>query len=219
VHLPKNYWTVIQGFWFMDHLNFKPAIECLCQPALKPTFPGAVLQALFLAEQWVLAWAYLRHYGGAGVDLGKEDKLEDGIFQMLCIAGVEEAFSWLREQERSMAAERRRKLFEKMIGWALEGPKTPAEFRSRSKPVELINLPFNEEENEWFEDFLLKGEGKVIDYAADTVMLRRVAMGRVKEALELNREMGGELAPTKFHGLGWDGIAAGLEKGSTKRLG
>lgn len=66
--------------------------------------------------------------------------------------------------------------------------------------MELIGLPFDEQEEEWFEGSLLRGRGRGLHGAKDTVMMRRLATGKLSN---LSTDMG-SLSGKKVDGLNWD---------------
>lgn len=80
--------------------------------------------------------------------------------------------------------------------------------------MELVNLPFTIDEEQWFEEYLTNGEGRSLRRAADTVMMRKIGVGKFEEALKVN----GTFAKT-LDGLNWDSIADALEDGMGPRMG
>ena len=77
--------------------------------------------------------------------------------------------------------------------------------------MELIHLPLDEEEEQWFEEFLNEGKGTTLYGAKDTLMMRKIAKGQVREAVDL----GSKLSGRKIDGLNWDALREGLRKGAT----
>lgn len=74
--------------------------------------------------------------------------------------------------------------------------------------VELINLPFTEEEEAWFEEYLIHGEGRMLKKGKDTLMMRRIGTGKFTESLSVKGLNGRGLA-----GLDWNIIADGIQDG------
>ena len=72
--------------------------------------------------------------------------------------------------------------------------------------MELIVLPFDHEEEDWFEEYLLRGKGKGLYGAKDTVIARRIATGRDGDVEGLAKE----IRERKIDGLSWVGLAKGL---------
>lgn len=66
--------------------------------------------------------------------------------------------------------------------------------------MELIGLPLDQNEEEWFEESLLHGRGRSLRGAKDTVMMRRLATGKVSD-LSTDLE---SLSGKKVDGLNWD---------------
>lgn len=104
-----------------------------------------------------------------------------------------------------------RHLLEQLLGFVHSG--VPGELRSE-RGVELVNLPLNEEEECWFEEYLLSGKGRTLQGAKDTVMMRRIAMGNITEAF--HDKAGSNRG--QLHGLNWDVLKDSLQKGAGPRL-
>ncbi|MCJ1437680.1 hypothetical protein MMC27_007067 [Xylographa pallens] len=79
-----------------------------------------------------------------------------------------------------------------------------------SRALELIHLPLGEDEEQWFEEFLNEGKGSTLYGAKDTLMMRKIAKGQVREAVGL----GSKLSGRKIDGLNWDVLREGLRKGA-----
>ena len=80
------------------------------------------------------------------------------------------------------------------------------------RSVELVNLPFNVEEEQWFEEYLLTGDGRSIKNANDTLMMRRIGTGNFKGSLELQHKGGrgiGDLDWQKLSGAVKHGLGPG----------
>lgn len=85
--------------------------------------------------------------------------------------------------------------------------------RAASRGIELLNLPFNKQEEDWFEDYLTQGEGRGLKKAKDTLMMRRIGTGRFLEALSTNTETGRTAG-----GLNWKILQDGLQEGLGTRV-
>ncbi len=81
------------------------------------------------------------------------------------------------------------------------------------RSVELVNLPFTQEEEEWFEDYILRGDGRALKKGRDTLMMRKIGTGNFTESLSLkgthNRNIGG---------LDWTTLSNAVEDGLGPRL-
>ena len=96
-------------------------------------------------------------------------------------------------------------MFEMLVSLVLNNsPKDTVAERS----VELINLPFSLEEEQWFEEYLLKGEGRLIRNANDTLMMRRIGTGKFKESLNLQHKGG-----RGIEGLDWQKLSESVKQG------
>ena len=76
-----------------------------------------------------------------------------------------------------------------------------------TRAVELIRLPLSDHEERWLEDYLTHGKGKNLYGAKDTVMMRRIATGRVKEAADLSKSV----KSRRVDGLNWETLSVGLQ--------
>ena len=129
----------------------------------------------------------------------------DIYFSALAATNVAEAFFLARRQGETMY----RHLFEQLIHSVLH---SKGESRG-DRAITLINLPFNVDEEAWFEEYLMQGSGKNLDRARDTVMMRRIGTGKFKEALDDGKHLRGH----KVDGLDWGTLRAGIENGLGKR--
>ena len=68
--------------------------------------------------------------------------------------------------------------------------------------MELIGLPFDAEEEEWFQEVLLEGSAKSIQGAKDTVMMRCLATRKLDNLGPELESLGGK----KVDGLNWDDL-------------
>lgn len=77
--------------------------------------------------------------------------------------------------------------------------------------MELIGLPFDDQEEGWFEDCLLRGNAKGLHGAKDTVMMRRLATGKLENLSADLESLGGK----KVDGLNWDILRQGIQPSQT----
>ncbi|KAA8647212.1 hypothetical protein EYZ11_006841 [Aspergillus tanneri] len=192
-HLPEKYRLFTEGLWHLDRLELKRAIEYLTEPSIIPTFPDEILYILTLSHlpkhDDSLVMAY---YLTVSPPL-TTSKVQKAFFQTLCRASVTEAFYFTRKNGESL----RQAYFVQLI----EFVHTTAAGQARSKrAMELIGLPLDDQEVEWFEDTLLHGSAKGLYGSKDTVMMRRLATGKLSELSPELESLGGK----KIDGLNWD---------------
>lgn len=77
--------------------------------------------------------------------------------------------------------------------------------------MELISLPLDTNEEGWFEESLLRGSCRTLHAAKDTVMMRRLATGRL-ENLSTDLE---SLSGRKVDGLNWDVLKQSMKHTQT----
>lgn len=173
------------------------ALEYLTEPSLIPTFPDEILYALTSSPKQddSLAIAY---YVTTSPPLASKKTLV-AYFSTLCRTSVTEAFYFSRKRENGV----RNELLVQLIKFVLSIK--AGETRAK-KAMDLINLPLNQVEEQWFEEYLLDGEGKHLHGAQDTVMMRRVATNRLE-----NLDSGlGSLGGRRIEGLNWDDLKKNL---------
>ena len=134
-------------------------------------------------------------------------KVLDAFFSIFCRSSITEAFYF----SRGHSDEVHRHLVEQLVGFVHSG--VSGATRSE-RGVELVNLPFDEEEERWFEEYLLSGKGRTLQGAKDTVTMRRIAIGKITEAF--NDKTGSNRG--QLHGLNWDILRGSLNKGAGPRL-
>ncbi|KAJ5396759.1 hypothetical protein N7509_004872 [Penicillium cosmopolitanum] len=194
-HLPEKYRLFIEGLWHMDRLDFRAAISYLAEPSLIPTFPDEILYALTLSKlpkhDDNLAITY---YLAAAPPLATE-KVQRAYFETLCRSNVTEAFYFSRRYDDL----HRQAFFGQLVEFVL---KTPAGQNRSRRAMELVGLPLDQDEAEWFEGTLLRGKASSLPGAKDTVMMRRLAIGQMGGLAPELESMGGK----KVDGLNWDDL-------------
>lgn len=180
------------------------ALEHLTQPALLPTFASEILlQLLKHSKDPDLPLAYY-HAVSPPLQLNSEVRRE--YFKFLARGSVQQAFFASRGQPDHQT------LFEIIIEAVLSEPET----RTRADAgTALVDLPLTAEEEEWFEEYL-SGQGSVHPGAADTLIMRKIAMGKGSDALGIE----GRLRDHKVDGVDWNVVKSGLSRAnsSTKSL-
>ncbi|KAL3468505.1 hypothetical protein BJX64DRAFT_295742 [Aspergillus heterothallicus] len=203
-HLPEKYRLFIEGLWNLDRLEFKRAIEYLTEPSIIPTFPDEILYALTLSHlprhDDSLVMAY---YLTVNPPLSSE-KAQRAFMDTLSRASITEAFYFTRKHHEAL----RRKYLTQLIDFVHSTD--AGQIRSR-RAMELINLPFDDEEEEWFEDALLRGNAKTLHGAKDTVLMRRLATGRMAGLSTELESLGGK----KIDGVNWDTLKQSMEPART----
>lgn len=130
----------------------------------------------------------------------------DNLFLAIAKTSVVEAFYFSRAQTEYV----HRHLLEALVASVLQASKGESK---ATKGAALVNLPFTDEEERWFEVFLLEGSGKDLSAARDTVMMRRIATGRFTEVLH-----SGRTSKKTGDGLSWNAMQDGIQHGLGSRL-
>jgi hypothetical protein len=201
--------TIVFFFSFLSDIfsSHQEAVSALTHPSLLPVFPSEILAALLRAGEDSLALSY---YNTMLPSLTPSSLL-DAYFAALCRASVTEAFYFMRRQPAADGS-RRKALVQSLVRSALSLP--PGADR-KQKCTELLDLPFDADEEGWFEEFLTTGRGKALRLADDVLVMRRLTKGSYGGVLE---KLGaGAGTPTMFAGVTWENIAEGLNSATSTR--
>jgi hypothetical protein len=199
VWLPEKYKLMIQGLWHLDHCHFPSALERLTDPSLAPTFTDEILYTLIHHPKCdnSLAMAY---YITVSPPLQDRRTLA-AYFSLLCQNNVAEAYNFAKRQNEDM----HKLLFQDLV--VAVHSESGSEARV-NKALTLLSLPFTDEEESWFEECLLYGKGASCNQAKDSVMTRRIAIGKDYEGLgALDRLRG-----NKVNGINWDDVRISMQK-------
>ncbi|KAH8661468.1 nuclear pore complex assembly-domain-containing protein [Tricladium varicosporioides] len=197
----------MKGLWHLDRQEFLDAVQYLTNPTLIPTFPDEILEILVrhASPQNDLTLP-LSYYHTVLPSLSTQSSVEH-LHSALCRTSVTEAFYFSRSQPEPT----RLHMFEMLISLVLHN--SPVDTIA-DRSVELVNLPFTEEEERWFEEYLLNGEGRGLKKARDTVMIRRIGTGRFEESLALRKGVSGRAV----NGLDWSSLVGAVQDGLGPRV-
>lgn len=124
-----------------------------------------------------------------------DPELQKAYFRYLTKLEVTQSYFFLKTQP----SQDQRTLLEMLVQEAMshDNRETRAE-----RTEELIDLPFTEEEEQWFEEFLLEGKGRSLHASRDTIMARRLAIGKYPDAIDVGKQLSGR----RFNDVTWDGV-------------
>ena len=71
----------------------------------------------------------------------------------------------------------------------------------------MISLPLDKDEENWFEEFLEEGNGRILAGANDTLIMRAIASGRL-ESVPQDRRTGNS---RKIDGVDWNTLRGALQ--------
>jgi Nuclear pore complex assembly len=197
VWLPRKYKLLISGLHLLDHSQPKQALELLTDPSLTPTFPDEILYTLLQNPKLDNSLA-IAYYFTVSPPL-EDAKTLDAYFSLLCKTSIVQAYHF----SQMRAKPERKRLFEQLVLAAL----SPAGDNRASRALNLISLPFVDEEAAWFEDFLLEGNGASLLGAKDSVVMRRIAIGKDYTDIQALHRFRGQ----KIDGVNWGDITANLQ--------
>lgn len=199
MYLPQRYDLLVTGLWELDHCQFTRALEHLTDPSLTPTFADEILYTLISHPKCdnSLAMAY---------EIAVSPPLQNtqtlnAYYSLLCETSVVEAYHFCQKRDET----EHKRLFEKLV--VCVHSEAPDEARAE-RALTLIGLPYSEEEDAWFEECLLYGVGSKCSGSKDSVMMRRIAMGKEFEGVgALDRLRG-----PKINGVNWDDVRSSMQK-------
>lgn len=178
------------------------AIQYLTHPSLVTDFADEILETL--VRKCKDPTYPLSYYYSAKPTLKTAAAIEC-LFTSIARTSVTEAFFFAREQ--STYAQRH--LFEILISNVLHNsPQTQVADRA----TELVKLPMTAEEEEWFNEYLTRGDGARFKKAKDTVLMRKIGTGKFNEGLKM-RDIHGK----KIGGLDWSLLVDGVQRGMGPR--
>lgn len=180
-------------------------MQYLTHPSLRPEYQEDIFETLVRQcqnDDLTLALAY---YHTVQPTI-KSPRVVESLFSALARTSVVEAFYFSRVQ----ADVTRRRMFEMLVTMAIHGPRGE---KLAARGSELVNLPFTQEEESWFEQYLTQGEGSKLKGAKDTLLMRRIGTGKFTEALALDFG-GGKMSG----GLSWELMQDGLQDGLGPRV-
>lgn len=218
MHLEKRFWTFIEGLWALDRLEFATAVGSLTHPSIIPTFPDEIMLTLLEGRQKlntvkvqqgeqdeVLPLAY---YNCVKPPL-ESPKVRTEFAKYLSRRNVTETYYWIQTRP----SHEQKPLLEILIEQTLQHCSynqdvDEAVYSRQEKAMELVSLPFSESEQDFIEEFLVKGRGRSFRNAEDTVLMRRIATGRLEDVVR-DRDTRGRRA----EGVDWDALKGGIGRG------
>jgi hypothetical protein len=128
-----------------------------------------------------------------------DKKTMDGYFDLVVSNSLVEAYYFAQKQQEST----HRLLFERLVVSVHQ--EKPTHTRAE-KAALLVGLPLTAQEDSWLEECLLHGAASKLPGAKDSLMARRIAVGRfASENSSLQRLKGDKIA-----GVNWDNVRAGI---------
>lgn len=216
MHLDKKFWTFIEGLWSLDHLQFDTAVNHLTHPSIIPTFPDEIMLVLLTHRGGqtgsengdVLPLAY---YNCAHPPLANVE-VKTAFVRYMAERNVTETFFWIRARPEHEHHQLLEVFVEETIERSSSGSSDAngqaTGYTREDKMMEFVGLPFSSEEEEWIERFLTEGKGRNYSNAADTVVMRRIATGRLaqvsRDGIGRGRRIGG---------VNWEVLTEGVARG------
>jgi hypothetical protein len=167
--LPFRYQLFMKGLWLMDTQNWERAVEHLTHPSLTPDFADDIITVLVRRAKdgdYTLALAY---YHSLQPSIQSSVALEL-LFDAIALSSIVEAFEFAQSHANHM----RQQLFQRLLVAVLDSGRSEV---TAERAFELTSLPFDADEERWFKEYLESGEGKRLNAAKDTLLMRRIATG------------------------------------------
>ncbi len=149
------------------------ALEHLTHPSLEPDFADEILTVLVRNAQdhennnYSLPLAY---YHSVKPVL-KTDEVFELLFDAIAGTDVTEAFYLSRTYPDGV----RERLFLQLVASVMGGS---ASQDAAGQAVNMVGLPFDDEEEAWFEEYFTTGGGRKLKSAKDTLLVRRIITGQ-----------------------------------------
>jgi len=217
VHLEKRFWTFIEGLWALDNLEFRTAVEHLTHPSIIPTFPDEIIYTLLRGQDKL---------NGSGLEKSPADeilplayyncvkpplentKTRNEFAKYMSARNVSETYFWIHTRPEYEQKPLLEILMEQTLergGWSSddEGP-----YVREERAMEFVGLPLSEEEEAFVETFLTEGNGRTFQGAKDTLLMRRIATGRLADAASEAATRG-----RRHDGVTWDVLKDGVKRG------
>ena len=199
VYLSDRYQTFVTGLWELDHCQFLRALDYLTHPALTQTYTDEIFTLLAQHPKCDNDLA-IGYYISVSPPLRAVEAM-DAYFTLLSDRSVPQAMAFARKLEQA----KHKTYFEKLVYMIYSADAGP---QRSEKALLLISIPFSDEEEQWFEECLLRGAASKLPHASDTVLMRRMALGKVTGTnSDLNR-----LTGDKIGGVNWEDIREIREK-------
>ncbi|KAF9870475.1 hypothetical protein CkaCkLH20_12142 [Colletotrichum karsti] len=193
--VPKNYQIFMKGLWLLDHQQFEKALEYIAHPSLTTDFADEIMTVLVRHAPEGDDTLPLSYFHTVQPILKTPEALEL-LFNAMARASVTEAFFYSRTHSESV----RGRLFRQLVLSVLDSPPND---ETAARATELIGLPFDATEEEWFEEYLSKEDGKKLKRAKDTLLMRKLVTGRYSDAIK-DKGLG------SHWGVALEGIKSGL---------
>ncbi|RVX75383.1 hypothetical protein B0A52_00736 [Exophiala mesophila] len=198
-HLPQKYELLILGLWELDHAQFSRALEHLADPTLTLPFADQILVALLKHPKSdpSLATAF---YICVSPPL-EDPKALDAYSDLLSSKSPIQAVYLARRQDQT----NHKRLLDKLVVKILQ-EKTPN--RRAEQATLLVGMALTKQEEEWLEQCLLSGPASKLPGASDTVLVRRIATGKLSAE---DGEAIGRLKGEKIDGVNWENVRQSIQ--------
>ncbi|KAL6363980.1 hypothetical protein LRP88_03412 [Fusarium phalaenopsidis] len=190
--MPKKYEIFMKGLWYLDRHDFSRALEYISHPSLIPDFADDIITVLVRRaseKDFSIALSYFY----AVQPILKTSAALELLFDAMAQTNVSEALFY----SRTHPPHTRELLFRKLVGAVLDYQ--GEDYADRA--AELAFLPFDAAEEGWFEEYLLRGDGKTHKKAKDTLLIRKIACDQFSDVSKVRQ--GGH----------WSGILEGIKGG------
>lgn len=139
----------------------------------------------------------------------EDQKVRNEFAKYLSSRDCTETYYWIRERPEH----ERNALLEILVEQTLEKNAFSGDADDHISPredraMEFVNLPFSDEEDAFIEKFLTEGKGRVFHGAHDTVIMRKIATGKLQDVASDTGARG-----RRVDGVNWEVLKDGVKKG------
>ncbi|KAL5120329.1 hypothetical protein ACEQ8H_001619 [Pleosporales sp. CAS-2024a] len=218
VHLEKRFGTFIEGLWALDHLEFRTAVEHLTHPSIIPTFPDEIMLTLLKGRERNEAVGVSREPGDDVLPLAyyncvkpplEDPRVRNEFAKYLSARNVTETYYWIRDRPDYEHQPLLEILMEQTLDrseWSEMSEDKP--YTRQEKAMEFVSLPFSTDEEDFIEKFLTEGKGRTYQGAQDTVLMRRIATGKLVEVANDKNTRG-----RRLEGVNWEQLKDSVRQG------
>jgi hypothetical protein len=129
------------------------------------------------------------------------------VFSAIARTNVTEAFYFSRGQPEHS----RKHMFEMLVAIVLNNSSKET---IADRSVEMVNLPLSLEEDDWLEDYLLRGEGRQLPGCKDTLIMRKIGTGHFADSMALRKRINTH----QVDGLDWNMLSEAVQDGLGPRV-
>ncbi|EEB06779.1 fungal protein [Schizosaccharomyces japonicus yFS275] len=165
VLLPKNFRTLMDGYYEMDHMNYESALNCFLHPSVIPNFADKILETLYQQKQYRLSVRFVQTISPPLDTYQKQSTYILSLAQLNFVCAYQNARKFQNSQE----------LWTEMVRQVLAS-------ENKKACKSIIALPLSQQEQQLLRDILLQDKGF---FAQKLLLCWLIQLGELTEAKKL----------------------------------